>query len=225
MKRTLRVILAALILGGFSYVLMAVVVHLAEANGVPKVVICHPPDTLEIAAPAAEAHLENHEADYLGPCEEPEPTDTPDPPTPTPTEPTPTETPLPTETQPTPTPAPDSTPSPTPTESPTATLEQDGSHWDTHLVVVPRMWLLIGSGGLECYIISELPPSILRQNQICFPDFDLTWHAVSAPCAGPVLDDGSEFGFWKCDELLTYTRQPLAGLAQAYERHLARGNQ
>src|SRR5215210_944195 len=43
------------------------------SNGQPKVTICHNGHTITVGKPAVAAHLENHEGDAEGPCEE-EPT-------------------------------------------------------------------------------------------------------------------------------------------------------
>ncbi len=57
------------------------------------------------------------------------------------------------------------------------------------------MWLLTDNQGWDCLIISDTHPSIERQGALCFPTLDPDWRATSAPCAAPVMSDGS----WKCD--------------------------
>lgn len=66
-KSFLIPILAVLAIAGISGIILA-------AND--KVFVCHKPDgqephTVEVGAPAAEAHLREHEGDYLGECQRP----------------------------------------------------------------------------------------------------------------------------------------------------------
>ena len=78
-------------------------------------------------------------------------------------------------------------------------------------------------------LISESHPSVKRQNQACFPTNDPDWQATNAPCAGPVYDDGTEYGEWECDEMmkaLGLGRLPVFGndgvnLMRIYGQHLA----
>lgn len=75
-------------------------------------------------------------------------------------------------------------PTPVPTE-----------HGDTTAHPLYMMWLLT-SEGWDCLIRSDTHPSIERQGALCFPDlFDGRWAADNAPCAAPVMSDGS----WYCD--------------------------
>ena len=53
-------------------------VNMAFANG-EKVTICHPPNTLVLSAKSAAKHLDKHDADYPGPCKEPDPQPVSDP--------------------------------------------------------------------------------------------------------------------------------------------------
>jgi hypothetical protein len=77
-----------------------------------------------------------------------------------------------------------------------------------------KMYLLTG-GGKFCVLISETPPSIERQKQLCFPGED--WVAEQVPCAGPIYDDD----VWVCDSF-GYPRLGLEGLKKIYERHAQR---
>ncbi len=107
-------------------------------------------------------------------------------------------------------------------------------------IKVPMMWLLtgpnvtriepgVGYAGAGCMLISESHPSVKRQNQACFPTNDPDWQATNAPCAGPVYDDGTEYGEWECDEMmkaLGLGRLPVFGndgvnLMRIYGQHLA----
>lgn len=107
-------------------------------------------------------------------------------------------------------------------------------------VVVPMMWLLtgpyverlepgVGYAGNTCMLISETHPSVERQNALCFPTNDPDWQATNAPCAGPVWDDGSDYGLWACDRQMRMYgagRLPLfsddgRSLWSVYQRHLS----
>jgi len=64
------------------------------------------------------------------------------------------------------------------------------------------MWLLEGYDGRWCLLISDSHPSVEQQNYWCFPCDDPDWHAINAPCADYVYDDGTEYGAWSCDSIL-----------------------
>lgn len=153
----------------------------------------------------------------------PTPTDTAVPPTPTSTAvpPTPTNTavpPTPTDTAVPPTPTstavpPTFTPEPTATAispTPTAVVEPDKP--------APKplfnMYLLT-NGNWHCLLISDAHPSIERQNQACFPDFDPTWQSSNTPCAAPVYDNDT----WACDKYTPW-RIPLLNLRLVLQYHL-----
>ncbi len=96
----------------------------------------------------------------------------------------------------------DSTPDPT---APPASTPEPSAY------PLYTMWLLTrdrrvdyGKGELvfpaywQCLIRSDTHPSVERQNEICFKDiFDGAWVADAAPCAAPVMSDGT----WACDAL------------------------
>lgn len=76
-----------------------------------------------------------------------------------------------------------------------------------------KMYLLTG-GDKFCVLISETPPSVERQQALCFPGEE--WVAEQAPCAGPIYDDD----VWACDPY-GYPRLGLEDLRKIYERHAA----
>lgn len=64
---------------------------------------------------------------------------------------------------------------------------------DGSTTIYPAYW--------QCLIRSETHPSIERQGALCFSDqFRGTWFADNAPCAAPVMSDGS----WACDRLTSW---------------------
>ena len=71
-------------------------------------------------------------------------------------------------------------------------------------VVVPMMWMLTNDDdGWWCVLISDTHPSVIRQNQACFPDLNPTWQATHGnSCNAPVYNDGSDYGHWPCDKRL-----------------------
>ena len=69
MKKVILIVLAVLVIASSAYFILA-------GGNAGKVTLCHFPQgnwdnchTIEVGAPAADAHLRNHECDHLGPCE------------------------------------------------------------------------------------------------------------------------------------------------------------
>ncbi len=67
------------------------------------------------------------------------------------------------------------------------------THAKDDVVFIPAYW--------QCLIRSESAPSVEQQGLLCFSDlFEGQWVADNAPCAAPVMSDGT----WVCDALTSW---------------------
>lgn len=84
-----------------------------------------------------------------------------------------------------------------------------------------KMYLLM-RGEQGCILLSETPPSVERQQALCFPASDPDWTADRLACAGYVTSED----YWPCDAF-GFSRLPLESetgpnLMKVWRRHLSR---
>ena len=162
----------------------ATAVWLNGAEAAPeKVTLCHFGETKQVPSRAVESHRAH--GDYLGPCV-------------------------------TPTPEPESIPASESSAHPLYTMwlltrDFGVTHAKGEVVFVPAYW--------QCLIRSDTHPSEERQRALCFrgqyPNYEPArlrhladedrrlngwWVADDAPCAAPVMSDGT----WACDALTSW---------------------
>jgi hypothetical protein len=86
-----------------------------------------------------------------------------------------------------------------------------------------KMYLLM-RGDEGCILLSETPPSVERQQALCFPASDPDWTADRLACVGYVTSED----YWPCDSF-GFSRLPLESetgpnLMKVWRRHKAREN-